>query len=84
MGSDINISNTKDYKEDTLKAISECWWSVGIRRFDTRILYWWAFTDKENGVDDLTQLDTCETKQEAKKDWEEFAALNNIKNWKYV
>ena len=72
-----------------MKAIKDCKWRVKIKYYlfgDGDEFFWVAKTKDISGVDDDELVADRFYKEEsaAKKNWEQFARINKIKNWEYV
>lgn len=67
-----------------MKAIKDCLWGVTIDYNMICGYFYWASTADESGFYGQLEGIGQRTKKSAKKEWEKFAKLNEIKKWKYI
>lgn len=67
-------------------AIRNCNYRVKIEKNIVLPEYWWTtYSKQDTGLDqELSMLGELETKELAKKNWEQFAKVNKIKKWRYM
>ena len=66
-----------------MKAIKECCWYVVIDSLHKEF-GWIAQCSGDSGLAEIITCKSSKNEEDAKKSWELFAKLNEIKNWEYV
>ena len=64
-----------------MKSIASCFWEVSIESAAPDCWYWTAQTQAHVGVQRLVMEGICNTEDQARIEWQQFANANGIDDW---